>query len=142
MRKLFSCLVFSIFSVLILSAQVSPETIAKREKRKSLSVKEWNTDSKGKTSWLDHLTVYDDQGRKIEEVEYANYGQKERTVCQYDNVTGKITREVVYDYKNKPSRIRRYEYNADGTKRKQYNYLPNGRLFSVKVFEYVFSDDK
>ena len=29
---------------------------------------------------------------------------------------------------------------ADGTKKKQYNYAPNGRLQTVKVFEYVVSD--
>lgn len=123
-------------------AQISPETLAKRAKRKNLTVKEMNTDSKGKSVWLDHLTVYDDQGRKIEEIEYATYGQRERVTIEYDSVNGKISKEVVYDDKNKPYRIRKYEYNVDGTKKKQYNYLPNGKLFSVKVFEYVFSDTK
>ena len=51
-------------------AQVSPETIAKREKRKNLTVKEWNTDARSQTRWMDHLTVYDDQGRKIEEPQW------------------------------------------------------------------------
>ena len=41
---------------------------------------------------------------------------------------------------NKPVRIRKYEWNADGTKKKQYNYAPNGKLQSVKVFEYVFTE--
>lgn len=120
-------------------AQVSPETLAKREKRKNLTVKEWNTDSRSKTRWMDHLTVYDDQGRKIEEIEYASYGQKERITIEY-NENGKIAKEVVFDDRNKPVRIRKYEYNADGTKKKQYNYLPNGKLYSVKVFEYIFTD--
>ena len=47
---------------------------------------------------------------------------------------------MVYDDRNKPIRIRKYEYNADGTKKKQFNYLPNGKLATVKVFEYMFSD--
>ena len=51
-----------------------------------------------------------------------------------------IEKEVVYDDRNKPIRIRKYEYNADGTKKKQFNYLPNGKLATVKVFEYMFSD--
>ena len=89
-----------------------------------------------------HLTVYDDQGRKVEEIEFSNYGQVERVTCEYDEVTGKVSKEIVYDDRNKPSRIRKYEYNADGTKRKQYNYLPNGKLYSVKVFEYIFSDSE
>lgn len=126
-----------------LTAQnVSPETLAKREKRKNLTVKEWNTAAKGGGKWLDHVTTYDDQGRKIEEIEYANYGQKERVTTEYDPVTGRVSKEVVYDDRNKPSRIRKYEYNEDGTKGRQYNYLPNGKLYSVKVFEYIFTDQK
>ena len=48
---------------------VSPETLAKRAKRKNLTVKEWNTDQSTKTRWLDHVNVYDSEGRKIEEIE-------------------------------------------------------------------------
>ena len=120
---------------------LTPEQLAKREKRKNLTVKEWNTDDKSKTRWLDHLTVYDSQGRKIEEIEYASYGQRVRVTYKYDDVTGKVTEEVEYNDRNRPVRIRRYEWNADGTKAKQYNYLPNGKLYTVKVFEYIFSKD-
>lgn len=133
-------ILISIFAVALSSfAQaVSPETLAKRAKRKNLTVKEWNTDTK--TRWLDHLTVYDDQGRKIEEIEYATYGQKERITYEYDDATGKVIKEVVYNDHNKVSRIRKYKYNEDGTKAEQYNYLPNGKLYSKKVFEYIFND--
>ena len=140
MKRIYLVVLISIISGAFAYALVSPETLAKREKRKHLTVKEWNTDAKGKTSWLDNLTIYDDQGRKVEEIEYANYGQRERITYQYDNATGKVEREIVYDYRNKPTRIRKYEYNNDGTKKKQYNYLPNGKLFSIKVFEYIFTD--
>ncbi|MBQ4434159.1 MAG: hypothetical protein II894_08405 [Bacteroidales bacterium] len=44
---------------------------------------------------------------------------------------------MVYDSRNKPVRIRKFEYNADGSKKKQYNYLPSGKLESTKVFEYI-----
>ena len=37
-----------------------------------ITVKEWNTDSSKKSRWLDHLTVYDSEGRKIEEEDHAN----------------------------------------------------------------------
>ena len=118
---------------------VSPETLAKRERRKNLTVKEWNTHDKTKTRWLDRVTTYDEQGRKIEEIEYATYGQKWRKTYEYtDSVGGKVLKEVEYNDQNKPMRICKYEYNQNGTKAKQYNYLPNGRLESVKVFEYVF----
>lgn len=120
-------------------AEVSPETLAKREKRKNLTVKEWNTDAASRTKWLDHLTVYDAEGRKVEEIEYAVYGQVSRVVTEYDK-DGMVSREIVYNEKNKVVRIRKYEYNENGTKKKQYNYLPNGKIYSVKVFEYTFSD--
>ena len=135
-----------IFFLLLLSAGMvaqsllTPETLANREKRKNLTVKEWNTDSSSKTRWLDHVTVYDSEGRKIEEIEYATYGQRERVTYEYDDATGKVTKEVVYNDRNRAVRIRKYEWNEDGTKAKQYNYLPNGKLYSVKVFEYVFND--
>lgn len=119
---------------------LTPEQLAKREKRKNLTVKEWNTDAKTKVRWLDHIKVYDSQGRCIEEIEYASYGQRSRVTYTYDDVTGKVLEEVEYNDRNKPVRIRKYEWNTDGTKAKQYNYLPNGKLYSVKVFEYIFSD--
>ena len=59
----------------------------------------------------------------------------------YENATvGKVTKEEVYDARNKVTRIRLYEYNADGTRKTQYNYLPSGKLYSVKTFEYTFVD--
>ena len=133
------CLLFLLPSVGAY-ADVSPETLAKRAKRKNMTLKEWNTDAASRTKWLDHLTVYDAEGRKVEEIEYAVYGQVWRVVTEYDE-QGQVSREVEYDGKNKPVRIRKYEYNDNGTKRKQYNYLPNGKLYSVKVFEYTFSED-
>ena len=68
------------FSILLLlasisfSAQVSPESFSKREKRKNLIVCEWNTDAKGKSKWLAHLTVYYYQDRKLQEIEYNKCG--------------------------------------------------------------------
>lgn len=119
---------------------LTPEQLAKREKRKNLTVKEWNTDSKTKARWLDHVKIYDSQGRCIEEIEYASYGQRKRMTSTYDDKTGKVLEEVEYNDRNRAVRIRKYEWNADGTKAKQYNYLPNGKLYSIKVFEYIFSD--
>jgi len=131
----------SLFLVpLLAQSLLTPEQLAKRAKRKNLTVKEWNTDAKSKTRWLDHVKVYDSQGRCIEEIEYASYGQKSRITYSYDDKTGKVLEEVEYNDRNRPVRIRKYEWNANGTKAKQYNYLPNGKLFSVKVFEYIFSD--
>ncbi|HLP05381.1 MAG TPA: hypothetical protein VK152_08140 [Paludibacter sp.] len=114
----------------------SPESLnEKRGHKKNLTIKEYNTDAKGKSRWLDHVTVYNADGYKIEEVEYATYGIRERVVFSYDDKHFCI-KEVVYDDRGKVTRIRKYEYNSDGTKNTQYNYLPNGRLYSTKVYQY------
>lgn len=141
--KKYIIILFSV--ILCLSSQtgnaqdLDAATIAKREGRKNLTIKEWNTDAKSKTRWLDRVTTYDSLGRKIEQVEYASYGQKWRETYEYGE-DGRVCREVEYDDRDKPKSIRKYEYNADGTKKKQYNYAPNGRLVTIKVFEYVVGE--
>lgn len=136
------------FTLIIIAAiaaaqTVSPETLAKRAKRKNLTVKEWNTqtDKNGniKMRWLDHITVYDSEGRKIEEIEYTTYGQKWREVYKYDE-NGLLIEEVEYNDQNKPYLIHKFKFNENGTKAAQYNYLPNGHLYSTKVFEYQFAE--
>ncbi|MFZ4724688.1 MAG: hypothetical protein ACOYMD_04515 [Paludibacter sp.] len=122
--------------VLLVPAQTSPESLTdKRERHKNMTIREYNTDSKGKNRWMDHITVYNDKGLKIEEIEYATYGMRERVLFEYD-ANERCVKEVVFDDTKKVSRIRKYEYNADGTKKTQYNYLPNGRLYSTKQYQY------
>lgn len=118
--------------------QAPPRTTEeKRMMRKNMVVKEMNTDSKGKRQWMDHLTVWDENGFKLEEIEYAVYGQKERVTFEYDE-WGKCIRENVYNDKNKLYRIRKYDYTPEGRKKIQYNYNPDGKLYSTKIFEYSF----
>jgi len=115
-----------------------PQTLEeRREIRKNLVVKEINTDARGKRQWIDHLTVWGETGLKLEEIEYAVYGQKERVTYEYD-ANGICIRENVYNDKNKLYRIRKYEYHPNGRKKVQYNYNPDGKLFSTKVFEYSY----
>ena len=121
--KIILCMTMLTISSFVMAQELSPETLVKRERRRNLTVKEWNTDSKEKTRWMDHLTVYDGQGRKIEETEYSNYGQKQRIVIQYSD-KGFIEKEIVYNDKNKPIRIRKYEYNEDGSKKKAIQLPP------------------
>ena len=137
-RMMLASLMLTLFSFSAF-AQLDAATMAKRQARKNLVIREWNTDAKTQTKWLDRVTTYDDQGRKIEEIEYTRYGQKWRETFEY-GANGKISKNVVYNEKNKPSAIRKYEYNADGTKKKQYNYAPNGKLQTVKVFEYTVQE--
>lgn len=121
------------------SQELDAATLAKRAGRKNLTIKEWNTDSRSKKRWLDRVTTYDNQGRKIEQIEYASYGQKWRETYEYGD-NGRIVREVEYDDRDKPKSVKVYEYNTDGTKKKQYKYNPNGKLETVKIFEYIISE--
>lgn len=130
---------FLVMPVALSAQELDAATIAKRAGRKNLTIKEWNTDAKTKTRWLDRVTTYDAEGRKIEQIEYASYGQKWRETYEYGE-HGRVVREVEYDDRDKPKSIRKYEYNSDGTKKKQYNYAPNGRLQTIKVFEYVIGE--
>lgn len=110
----------------------------KRERKKNLVVKEWNTKTGSKTPYLDNIVTYDELGRKIEETEYASYGQKKRTVYEYEGNSTKCSRQIEYDDKNRVTRIKKFEYNEDGTRKMQYNYKPNGKLESTKTFEYSY----
>lgn len=112
----------------------------KRERKKNLVVKEWNLKAGSQTPFLDNVTTFDEHGRKIEEIEYASYGQKYRIVFEYEGNSTKCSREVEYNDKNKVVSIKKYEYNADGTKAKQYTYNPNGKLKSTKIFERLYRE--
>lgn len=122
--------------LLVGGSLVAQEITAKREKRKNLTVKEWNSEGKDKREWLDHVTTYNADGLKIEEIEYATYGLKERTTYEYD-AQSKCIKEVAYNDKNRVYRIRKFEYDDQGRKKIQYNYNPNGKLYSTKRFEYT-----
>lgn len=123
---------------LIGTVQAQSDNPGKRERKKNLVVKEWNQKQGSSTPYLDHVVTYDELGRKVEEIEYASYGQKSRVVYEYEGENMKCSRQIEYDHKNHATRIKKFEYNADGTKAKQYNYKPNGKLESTKTFEYGY----
>ena len=140
MKKLLILLAFCSLSVLTFAQSVSESTINKRENRRGMVLKEWNTAAGDKRAFLDRVTTYDEYGRKIEEIEYASYGQKWRIVFEYpkdSDITAKVVREIEYNDRDKVVRIRKFEYDEDGSKVRQLNYYPNGKLESVKTFEYV-----
>ncbi len=119
------------------SAQIDEATAAKRAARRNMVVKEWNTDAKTKTRWMDRVTTYNDKGEKLEEIEYNRYGQAWRKTFEY-GPNGKIVKETEYDDRDKVVMIRKFEHNPDNTKKKQYNYSPKGHLLTVKIFEYSY----
>lgn len=121
-----------------LMGSVQAQTDNKRERKKNLVVKEWNTRVGSTTPYLDNIVTYDKLGRKVEEIEYASYGQKKRTTYSYEGTSTKCKEQVEYNDRNKVVRVKQFEYNADGTKKRQLNYSPSGKLESTKVFEYSY----
>ncbi len=122
------------------NAQTPPPAAAPQQtlNKKNLVIKEWNTDAKGGNKRLDHQTTYNAEGRKIEEIEYSADGQKWRK--RYEHAGGKCVKEMVYNERNKLVTIKKYEYNAFGKKKVQYNYDARGNLISIKTFEYISRD--
>ena len=140
MKRLVILLAFFAIGFGAMAQSVSESTINKRENRRGMVLKEWNTAAGDKRAFLDRVTTYDEYGRKIEEIEYATYGQKWRVVSEYpanSDITAKVVREIEYNDRDKVVRIRKFEYDEDGSKVRQLNYYPNGKLESVKTFEYV-----
>ena len=114
----------------------SEQTVSK----KNLVVKEWNTDARSNARVMDHVTTYNADGKKIEEIEYYSNGkQKWRKRYEY-GPNGKVSRELVYDERNRLDTAKRFEYNELDQKKTQYNYDAKGKLRSVKVFEYIAED--
>ena len=107
--------------------------------KKNLVIKEWNTDAKSKHRILDHQTTYNADGKKLEEIEYSTTGQKWRKRYEY-GANGKVSRELVYDDRNKLQTVKKFEYNEFGRKKTQYNYDAKGHLKTIKIFEYITED--
>ena len=107
--------------------------------KKNLVIKEWNSDPKGGNKALDHITTYNPDGRKIDEIEYNSDGQKWRKRFEY-GPDGKVSKEYVYDGRNRLQTYKTFEYNEFGRKKVQYTYNAKGRLLSVKHFEYIAQD--
>ena len=140
MKRLVIIMAFLAIGFGAMAQSVSDATIAKRENRRGMVLKEWNTAAGDKRAFLDRVTTYDEMGRKIEEIEYASYGQKWRVVSEYpenSDISAKVVREIEYNDRDKVVRIRKFEYDEDGSKVRQLNYYPNGKLESVKTYEYV-----
>ncbi len=113
---------------------------APRINKKNLVIKEWNTDARSNHRVLDHQTVFNADGRKVEETEYNSEGQKWRKRYEYGG-NGKVSRELVYNDRNRLYSVKKFEYNEFGRKKTQYTYDAKGRLKTIKVFEYITEDD-
>lgn len=129
-------LVFLAAALLLIPAASAQEQDAPKMNKKNLVIKEWNTDAKGNHKTLDHVTTFNADGKKVEEIEYSQDGQKWRKRFEYDQ-NGKVSRELVYDYRNHLQTIKKFEFNELGKKKIQYTYNAKGKLIAIKQYEYI-----
>jgi len=131
MKKYWMLAALCLLLPLALHAQEQPAL-----NKKNLVVKEWNTDPKGAHKVLDHMTTYNSEGKKIEEIEYNSDGQKWRKRFEYD-ANGRVSKEYVYDYRNRLQTYKTFEFNEFAKKKVQYTYNAKGKLLSIKHYEYI-----
>ena len=131
-------LILIALALLLLSPAAGAQDTPKINK-KNLVIKEWNMDPKGAHKVLDHVTTYDPEGKKIEEIEYNSDGQKWRKRFEH-GANGKVSKEYVYDGRNCLQTYKTFEYNEFARKKVQYTYNAKGKLLSVKTFEYIAQD--
>ena len=138
MKRLLTILALAFALIAPAAAQ---NTTGQKINKKNLVIKEWNTDPRSGKKVLDHVTTYDADGKKIEEIEYNSEGQKWRKRFEYaPGAEGKCIKESVYNERNRLETVKKYEYNEFGRKKTQYNYNAKGKLLTIKVFEYIAED--
>ena len=138
MKRLLTILALAFALIAPAAAQ---NTTGQKINKKNLVIKEWNTDPRSGKKVLDHVTTYDADGKKIEEIEYNSEGQKWRKRFEYaPGAEGKCVKESVYNERNRLETVKKYEYNEFGRKKTQYNYNAKGKLLTIKVFEYIAED--
>lgn len=113
---------------------------APKMNKKNLVIREVNTDPKGRSEMLDHETLYNADGHKMEETEYDADGKKKWTKRFEYDASGKVSRELVYDGMNRLQTYKTFEYNEFGRKKTQYTYNPKGRLLGIKKYKYIAQD--
>ena len=126
-------------ALLLTAAGAFAQTDTPAINKRNLVIKEWNTDAKTKTRVLDHVTTYNADGKKVEEIEYSQSKQKWRKRYEYD-ASGRLSREFVYNERNRLDNYKKFEYNEFGRKKIQYTYNAKGTLITIKVYEYIAED--
>lgn len=131
-------LALTVLLACISAAGLHAQTTVKPHK-KNLTVKEFNVDAGSSAKIIDHLTVYNENGRKIEETEYDRMGVKWRKVFEY-GTDGRLARELVYGANGKLDNIRKFEFDELGRKKIEYVYSAKGKMIRYKLFEYTIEE--
>lgn len=127
--------IFPIIIALLLPFAVIAQT---KNGKENLIIKEWNVEISSGVKILDHLTIYNNLGLKVEEAEYGKDGVKWRKKFEY-SPDGVLTRVLVYNSSGKLDNIRKFEYTPTGRKHKEFIYNAKGKMSRYKIYEYSTS---
>ena len=129
MKKMFLAGTLVILTLFISFAQ--PD-----QKRQLVKVVEYNVVNRAKE--IDHITTFNTEGLKMEEVEFfADGAVKTKTTYEY-NKQKQCVKSIRYDQKGKIDKIVSWEYNSDGKVIIESTQYPERRFRTDKVFEYVY----
>ena len=131
--------IFALLATVSTYAEKRERSLMAESAGKRLTVKEWKTTPDGKNSWVDHIEVYNEKGQLISEAEYSDFGRHLAWRSEYEyNAQGQLIKEVVYNERDKISKVRKFEYDSNGVCTRRLNYNANGTLNSYRKFEYTY----
>ena len=139
LRHIATTIILIATAITTLMAQDPQRAALARAKGKQLTVNEWKTTPDGKKKWIDHAEVYNAKGELIEEAEYSDYGTRLAWRAEYKyNERGQLIKELIYNERDKLSKVRTYEYDANGVCTRRMNYSADGKLNSYRQYQYTF----
>ena len=118
---------------------IAQESQQKVLDKRDLVTREWITEVASNVKFLDHETIFNSDGKKIQETEYTKLGKLWTKKYEY-GPDGKVTRELTYNEKGRLDSIQKFEYNEFGKKKTIYTYDAKGKLIKIKVIEYTLRD--
>ena len=139
LRHITTTIILIATAITTLMAQDPQRAALARAKGKQLTVNEWKTTPDGKKKWIDHAEVYNAKGELIEEAEYSDYGTRLAWRAEYQyNERGQLIKELIYNERDKISKIRTFEYDSNGVCTRRMNYSADGKLNSYRQYQYTF----
>ena len=139
LRHIATTIILIATAITTLMAQDPQRAALARAKGKQLTVNEWKTTPDGKKKWIDHAEVYNAKGELIEEAEYSDYGTRLAWRAEYQyNERGQLIKELIYNERDKISKIRTFEYDSNGVCTRRMNYSADGKLNSYRQYQYTF----
>ncbi len=104
--------------------------------KKIKRITEYNVDKKAKE--LDHIINFNEEGLKIEEMEFFSDGiVKTKIVYEYDSQKNCI-KTTKYGLKGKVEKVSTFEFDAYGNKTRERTLIPSRHLQTDKIFEYSY----